>query len=124
MSLEGIIQGGFYVQRVYFHREKNTEPNPISIFPLPRANRVCDFTLGHLISVLQSMQSEDWRTQVTNHHGDNLRYVTGLTEGDLPLGKQWTVVRFSDLYATAIRRRRLLDGLWSYFLQLEVRIPS
>ncbi|KAI0330031.1 hypothetical protein GY45DRAFT_794663 [Cubamyces sp. BRFM 1775] len=120
VSLESIIQGGFYVQRVYFHREKNTEPDPIYMFPLSRANRVCDFTLGHLISVLQSMQSEDWYPKVVNNHFDNLRDVTGLTDE----GKQWTVVHFSDLYATAIRRRRLLDGLWSYFLQLEVRIPS
>ncbi|KAI0654162.1 hypothetical protein C8Q70DRAFT_1058720 [Cubamyces menziesii] len=88
ISLDSMIQGGFYVQRVHFARE-TTLMNPTGIFPRPRDYRDREFTLGHLISMLQTMQSEHWFRKVKCNN--NLRFVTG-TDGILPQQHRHTMV--------------------------------
>ncbi|KAI0330039.1 hypothetical protein GY45DRAFT_795078 [Cubamyces sp. BRFM 1775] len=119
MLMEHVMQDEIYVQRVYFALENSKVVPKLKSLQLERQYA---FTLGHLITMLQIMQSGHWYHSMKGHN-DNLRYITGMDDGVLPQEYRRTAVKWSDLWAIAIRRRMLPDvRKWCYFFELEVRL--
>ncbi|KAI0654171.1 hypothetical protein C8Q70DRAFT_1030332 [Cubamyces menziesii] len=112
-----IVHDYLYVHRVYYASE-NTRAKLTRKYINPMRNYT--FTLGHLISLLQTMQYNHW-TSSSMKENRTLQYVVGMDSG-LPQGGP--VLQFSDLCVTAIRRRWIgHERMWCYIMQLEVRIP-
>ncbi|KAI0654170.1 hypothetical protein C8Q70DRAFT_1058727 [Cubamyces menziesii] len=121
MPLEDILESNaLFVQRAYYAEEAN---KPVPKLKSLDPQRQYVFTLGHLITMLQIMQSGHWYHAMKNYPTRlTLQYMTG-TDAVVPQELQRTGIKWTNLFATAIRRRKLPEvDKWCYYFQLEVRM--
>ncbi|CDO74339.1 hypothetical protein BN946_scf184850.g11 [Trametes cinnabarina] len=77
------------------------------------------FTVGHLLTILVKKQYIHWNNFEPTRKGFvELRDLIGPAAGSM----KHVRVHWESEYAVAIRRRRIKEGIWCYFLELEIRI--
>ncbi|OSD00635.1 hypothetical protein PYCCODRAFT_1479078 [Trametes coccinea BRFM310] len=119
-SLDGKIRGyEVWIQNAYFAAQSTGRMSPSSIPKNPQQG----FTVGHLLTILVQKQYKHWknfmRSATTNGLAE-LGDLVGPAAGSLKKHS----VGWGTVYAVAIRRRKLRDGHWCYFLQLEIRVSE